>query len=77
MSREQITNLLWVIGMGKSIDLPRMMYMALFYAYELSDPRGYVPFIGFLTELFKRHDVPIPIDLTRTEPKEPIDRDRK
>ena len=64
-------NLLWAIGTGKSIDLPRMMYMALFSAYGSSDPRGSVPFTGFLTELFKRHDVPI---LTRTEPKKSIDR---
>ena len=34
---------------------------------------GSMPFIGFLTELFKRHDVPIPIDLTRTELEKPID----
>ena len=62
------------IGMGKSIDLPRIMYMALFVVYGSSDPRGSVPFTEFLTELFKRHDVPIPIDFTRIEPEKPIDR---
>ena len=59
--------------MGKSIDLFRMMYITLFSMHRSSDPRGSVLFTGFLTELFKRHDVPIPIDLTRTEPKKPID----
>ncbi|GFY91118.1 hypothetical protein Acr_07g0013140 [Actinidia rufa] len=67
-------NLLWAIGTGKSIDLPHMMYMAQFSTYGSFDPRGSVPFIGFLMELFKRHDVPFPIDLTRTEPKKPIGR---
>ncbi|GFZ15886.1 hypothetical protein Acr_25g0002950 [Actinidia rufa] len=36
-------NLLWTIGTGKTIDLPRMMFMALCVAYESSDPRGSVP----------------------------------
>ena len=49
-------NLIWAIGTGKSIDLPRMIYMALFSTYGSSDPRGFMPFIGFLTALFKRHD---------------------
>ena len=62
------------IGMGKSIDLPRIMYMALFVVYGSSDPRGSVPFTEFLTELFKRHDVPIPIDFTRIELEKSIDR---
>ena len=67
-------NWLWEIGTEKSIDLSCMMYMALFSAYGSSDPRGSVPFTGFLTELFKRYDVPILIDLTRTEQEKPIDR---
>ncbi|GFS35916.1 hypothetical protein Acr_00g0042670 [Actinidia rufa] len=33
-----------------------------------------VPFTEFLTELFKRHDVHIPIDLTRIETEKPIDK---
>ena len=62
-------NLLWAIGTGKSIDLPRMMYMALFAVYGSSDPRGSVPFARFLIELLKTYDVPIPTYLTRTEPE--------
>ena len=34
-------NLLWAIGTRKSIDLSRMMYMALFSTYGSSDPRFY------------------------------------
>ena len=33
-----------------------------------------MPFTEFLTELFKRHGVHILVDLTRTDPKKPIDR---
>ena len=67
-------NLLWAIGTGKSIDLPRMMFMSICVAYNSSDLRRSVPFTGFLTELFKRYGVHIPMDLTRTEPEKPIDR---
>ena len=66
-------NLLWAIGTGKSIDLPRMMFMSICVAYNSSDLRRSVPFTGFLTELFKRYGVHIPMDLTRTEPEKPID----
>ncbi|GFY97540.1 hypothetical protein Acr_12g0000810 [Actinidia rufa] len=34
---------------------------------------GSMSFTGLLTELFKRHGIPIPIDLTRIEPEKPID----
>ncbi|GFS29525.1 hypothetical protein Acr_00g0007090 [Actinidia rufa] len=64
----------WAIGIEKSIDLPRMMFLSLCAAYNSSDLRGLVPFTGFLTELFKRHGVHILVDLTRTEPKKPIDK---
>ncbi|GFS32862.1 hypothetical protein Acr_00g0025140 [Actinidia rufa] len=67
-------NLLWAIGMGKTIDLPRMMFMALCAAYELSDPRDSVPFTRLLTELFKKHGISIPVDLARIELERPIDR---
>ena len=67
-------NLLWAIGTDKSIDLPRMMFMSICAAYNSSNLRGSVPFIGFLIELFKRYGVHIPVDLTRTEPKKSIDR---
>ncbi|GFS42198.1 hypothetical protein Acr_00g0078460 [Actinidia rufa] len=36
--------------------------------------RGSVPFTGFLTELFKRSGVHIPLDFIRIEPEGPIDR---
>ncbi|GFY90888.1 hypothetical protein Acr_07g0010840 [Actinidia rufa] len=39
-----------------------------------SDKRGSVPFTGFLTELFKRSRVHIPIDFIRIEPEGPINR---
>ncbi|GFS30290.1 hypothetical protein Acr_00g0011210 [Actinidia rufa] len=67
-------SLLWAIGMGKSMDLPHMIFMSLCAAYNSSDTRGSVPFTGFLTELFKRHGIHIPVDLIKTEPKKPIDR---
>ncbi|GFZ15629.1 hypothetical protein Acr_25g0000380 [Actinidia rufa] len=44
------------------------------WAGEASDKRGSVPFTGFLTELFKRSGVHIPLDFTRIEPEGPIDR---
>ncbi|GFY91470.1 hypothetical protein Acr_07g0016660 [Actinidia rufa] len=71
---------LWVmtsemaIGTGKTNDLPRMMFMALCAAYDSYDPRGSVPFIGLLMELFKKHGISILVNLTRTEPEKPIDR---
>ena len=33
-----------------------------------------VPFTGFLTKLFKRHGIHIPMDLIGIEPEKPIDR---
>ncbi|GFZ14672.1 hypothetical protein Acr_24g0008620 [Actinidia rufa] len=66
--------LLWAIGTRKTIDLPRIMFLSLCAAHKASDKRGLVPFIGFLTELFKRSGVYIPLDITRTEPKGAIDR---
>ncbi|GFZ16813.1 hypothetical protein Acr_26g0000830 [Actinidia rufa] len=38
------------------------------------EDRGSVPFIGFLIELFKRHNVHIPVDLIRIELEKLIDR---
>ncbi|GFZ03389.1 hypothetical protein Acr_16g0000130 [Actinidia rufa] len=66
--------LLWVIGTGKTIDLPRIMFLSLCATYKALDNRGSVPFTGFLTELFKRSGVHIPLDFIRIEPKGPIDR---
>ncbi|GFS35169.1 hypothetical protein Acr_00g0038190 [Actinidia rufa] len=39
-------SLLWVIGTGKTIDLPRMIFMSLCAAHTASDTRGSVPFTG-------------------------------
>ncbi|GFY91126.1 hypothetical protein Acr_07g0013220 [Actinidia rufa] len=66
--------LLWAIGTGKIIDLPRIMFLSLCSTYKASDKRGSVPFTGFLTELFKRSRVHIPVDFIRSEPEGPIDR---
>ncbi|GFS34253.1 hypothetical protein Acr_00g0032940 [Actinidia rufa] len=66
--------LLWAIGTGRTIDLPHMMFMTLCVAYAGGDARGSVPYTGFLTELFKRSGVHIPIDFTRVEPEGAIDR---
>ena len=61
--------LLWAIGTGKTIDLPRMMFMSLCAAHTASDTRSSVPFMGFLMELLKRSGVHIPVDLMRIESK--------
>ncbi|PSR98011.1 Immunoglobulin superfamily member 8 like [Actinidia chinensis var. chinensis] len=66
--------LLWEIGIGKTIVLPRIMFLSLCATYKASDKRGSVLFTGFLTELFKRSEVHIPLDFTRIEPEGPIDR---
>ncbi|GFZ02205.1 hypothetical protein Acr_15g0008130 [Actinidia rufa] len=66
--------LLWAIGTGKTIDLPRIMFLSLCSTYKASDKRGSIPFTGFLTELFKRSGVHIPVDFIRIEPEGPIDR---
>ncbi|GFZ08487.1 hypothetical protein Acr_20g0002950 [Actinidia rufa] len=66
--------LLWAIGTGKSIDLPRIMFLSLYTIYKAIDKRASMPFTGFLTELFKRNEVHIPLDFTRIEPEGTIDR---
>ncbi|GFY87384.1 hypothetical protein Acr_05g0010230 [Actinidia rufa] len=66
--------LLWAIGTRKTIDLLRTMFLSLCATYKASDKRGSVPFTGFLTELFKRSGVHIPLDFIRIEPEGPIDR---
>ena len=66
--------LLWAIGTGKTIDLPRIMFLSLCATYKASDKWGSVPFTGFLTELFKRSGVHIPLDFIRIEPEGLIDR---
>ena len=48
--------------------------MALCFAYDSVDIRGFVPFIGFLMALFKKHEISIHIDLIRTKLKKPIDK---
>ncbi|GFS40619.1 hypothetical protein Acr_00g0069550 [Actinidia rufa] len=66
--------LLWAIGTGETIDLPRMMFTTLCATYAGVDARGFVPYTDFLTELFKRSGVHIPIGFTRVKPEGPIDR---
>ncbi|GFY95625.1 hypothetical protein Acr_10g0010100 [Actinidia rufa] len=66
--------LLWEIGMGKTIDLSRMMLLSLCAAHTASNKRDSVPFTGFLTELFKRSGVYILVDITRINPEWAIDR---
>ncbi|GFY95389.1 hypothetical protein Acr_10g0007740 [Actinidia rufa] len=58
----------------RTIDLPRMIFTTLCAAYTGGDARGFVPYTGFLTELFKRSGVHIPISFTRVEPERAIDR---
>ncbi|GFS38839.1 hypothetical protein Acr_00g0059750 [Actinidia rufa] len=65
---------LWAIGMGKTIDFPRIMFLSLCVTHKALEKRGLVPFTWFLTKLFKRNGVHIPLDITRTEPKGAIDR---
>ncbi|GFZ15794.1 hypothetical protein Acr_25g0002030 [Actinidia rufa] len=72
--RMRWARLLWAIGTGKTIDLPRMMLLSLCTAHTASDKSGYVPFTGFLTELFKRSGVHIPLNITKIEPEGAIDR---
>ncbi|GFY85470.1 hypothetical protein Acr_04g0002080 [Actinidia rufa] len=59
--------LLWAIGTGKSIDLPLIMFLSLCTTHKSLDKRGYVPFTGFLMELFKKSGIHIPLDFTRIE----------
>ncbi|GFS30431.1 hypothetical protein Acr_00g0011880 [Actinidia rufa] len=66
--------LLWAIGMGKTIDLPRMMFISLCAAHIATDARGPVPFTGFLTNLFNRSKVHISVDITKIELEGAIDR---
>ncbi|GFZ12722.1 hypothetical protein Acr_23g0011070 [Actinidia rufa] len=66
--------LLWAIGTGKTIDLPRIMFLTLCAIYKASNKRDSVPFMGFLMELFKKSRVHIPVDFIRNEPEGPIDR---
>ena len=66
--------LLWAIGTGKSIDLPHIMFLSLCSTHKASDNKGFVPFTGFLMELFKRSGIHIPLDFTRVEPECAIDR---
>ncbi|PSS34877.1 Pre-mRNA-splicing factor like [Actinidia chinensis var. chinensis] len=64
--------LLWAIGTGKSIDLPRLMFLSLCATHKALDKRGFVPLIG--TELFKKSGIHIPLDFTRIEAEGAIDR---
>ncbi|GFS41533.1 hypothetical protein Acr_00g0074960 [Actinidia rufa] len=67
-------SLLWAIGMGKTINLPCMMFLSLCAAHTALDLRGSVPFTRFLTKLFRSSGVRIPLDLIRNELERAIDR---
>ncbi|GFY80991.1 nucleosome assembly protein 1;2 [Actinidia rufa] len=61
-------------ALGRPLTYP----VPCFYRYaphiRLRTRGGSVPFTGFLTELFKRSGVHIPLDFIRIEPEGPIDR---
>ncbi|GFZ03480.1 hypothetical protein Acr_16g0001040 [Actinidia rufa] len=42
--------------------------------WDASNKRGFVPFTGFLTELFKKSGIHIPLDFIRIEPEGAIDK---
>ncbi|XP_057461066.1 uncharacterized protein LOC130751462 [Actinidia eriantha] len=50
------------------------MFLSLCATQKSADNRGFVPFTGFLTQLFKRSGVHIPLDFTRIEPEGANDR---
>ena len=62
------------IDIGKSIDFPCIMFMAFYFAYDSSDIRSSMPFTRFLTALFKKYDISIPIDLIRIKLEKPINK---
>ena len=59
---------------GKSIDLPRLMFMPLSAVYNSSDLRGSVPFTEFFTELLKRNGIHIPLYIIKIKQEKPIGR---
>ncbi|GFZ16815.1 hypothetical protein Acr_26g0000850 [Actinidia rufa] len=64
--------LLWAIGTGKSIDLPRYMFMQVYHAYAHPNAQGSIPFTCVLTRLFKESKVKIPQDLVTQAQENPI-----
>ena len=67
-------SLLWAIGIGKLMDLPHIMFMGLCSSYDSFDIRVSIPFTKFLTALFKKHEISIHVDLIKTKPEKPIDK---
>ena len=65
-------HLLWAIGMGKSIDLPRYMFMQVYHAYTHPNAQGSIPFTCILTRLLKESKVKIPQDLVTQAQENPI-----
>ena len=65
--------LLWAIGTGKSIDLPRYMFMQLYHAYTHPNPKGSIPFTCLLTKLIKESKAKFPRDLITQDQDTPID----
>ena len=52
--------LLWAIGIGKSIDLPRYMFLQIYHAYTHSNTKGSIPFTCMLTRLIRDSKTKIP-----------------
>lgn len=64
--------LLWAIGTGKSIDLPRFMFMQVYYAFTHPHAQGSIPFTCVLTRLIKESKVKIPRELVTLAQENPI-----
>ena len=65
--------LLWAIGTGKSIDLPRYMFLQIYHAYTHTNPKGSIPFTCMLTKLIRDSKAKIPRDLITQDQENPID----
>ena len=65
--------LLWAIGTGKSIDLPRYMFLQIYHAYTHPNPKGSIPFTCMLTKLIRDSKAKVPRDLVTQDQENPID----
>ena len=65
--------LLWVIGMGKSIDLPQYMFMQIYHAYTHLNPKGLISFTCMLTKIIRESKVWISRDLITKDQENAID----
>ena len=65
--------LLWAIGIGKSIDLPRYMLLQIYHAYTHPNPKGSILFTCMLTKFIRDSKAKIPQDLITQDQDNPID----